>query len=62
MPELPEVETTKTSLSPLLGQRVSKVQVFQPKLRWSMPSDLAELVGYSLEKVKEFFEKWKPKA
>ena len=51
MPELPEVETTKTSLSPLLGQRVSKVQVFQPKLRWSMPSDLAELVGYSLEKV-----------
>ena len=51
MPELPEVETTKTSLSPLLGQRVSKVEVFQPKLRWPMPNDLIDLVGYSLDRV-----------
>lgn len=51
MPELPEVETTKTSLIPLLGQSVSDITVFQPKLRWSMPEDLSELVGYTLESV-----------
>lgn len=51
MPELPEVETTKTSLSPILGQQVSNVQVFQPKLRWQMPDDLSELSGYALQKV-----------
>lgn len=49
MPELPEVETTKTSLKPLLGQTVVNVQVFQPKLRWMIPSDLDKLIGYRLE-------------
>lgn len=49
MPELPEVETTKTSLTPLLGQKVTKVEVFQPKLRWSMPDNLADLVNYTLD-------------
>ena len=48
MPELPEVETTKTSLTPLLGQQVIDVKVFQPKLRWSMPDDLDALDGYTL--------------
>ncbi len=51
MPELPEVETTKTSLTPLLGKTVHKVQVYQPKLRWQMPDDLASLQGYRLDKV-----------
>lgn len=51
MPELPEVETTKTSLAPLLGQKVSAVQVFQPQLRWLMPEDLDHLVGYTLQSV-----------
>lgn len=51
MPELPEVETTKTSLTPILGQQISKVQVFQPKLRWQMPDDLSDLVGYTLYSV-----------
>ncbi|WP_296244695.1 MULTISPECIES: bifunctional DNA-formamidopyrimidine glycosylase/DNA-(apurinic or apyrimidinic site) lyase [unclassified Psychrobacter] len=51
MPELPEVETTKTSLKPLLGQQVVDVQVFQPKLRWSMPDDLNQLVDYTLDSV-----------
>ena len=51
MPELPEVETTKTSLAPLLGQRVVDVQVFQPKLRWAMPDDLNTLINYTLESV-----------
>lgn len=51
MPELPEVETTKTSLTPLLGQHVACVQVFQPKLRWQMPDDLNTLMGYHLDKI-----------
>lgn len=51
MPELPEVETTKTSLNPLLGQKVVDIKVFQPKLRWSMPDDLDSLVGYTLDSV-----------
>ncbi|MEZ2691626.1 bifunctional DNA-formamidopyrimidine glycosylase/DNA-(apurinic or apyrimidinic site) lyase [Psychrobacter faecalis] len=51
MPELPEVETTKTSLTPLLGQQVVDVKVFQPKLRWSMPDNLSELVDYTLDSV-----------
>ncbi len=51
MPELPEVETTKASLKPLLQQKVTAVEVFQPKLRWSMPDDLQSLVGYKLDKV-----------
>ncbi|KAA0913775.1 bifunctional DNA-formamidopyrimidine glycosylase/DNA-(apurinic or apyrimidinic site) lyase [Psychrobacter sp. ANT_WB68] len=51
MPELPEVETTKTSLAPLLGQQVTNIEVFQPKLRWAMPDDLSQLVDYTLDSV-----------
>lgn len=51
MPELPEVETTKTSLAPLLGQWVTNIEVFQPKLRWPMPADLATLTDYQLSDV-----------
>jgi formamidopyrimidine-DNA glycosylase len=43
MPELPEVETTRLGISPhLLGQRVTKLVVRQPKLRWPIPSALIE--------------------
>ena len=48
MPELPEVETTKTSLLPLLNQQVLKVEVRQPSLRWPIPDDLARLQGKRL--------------
>ena len=48
MPELPEVQTTGDSLKPLLSQRINKVQIYQPKLRWPMPEDLPDLVGFSL--------------
>ena len=51
MPELPEVETTKTSLAPLLEQRLTAVRVFQPKLRWPVPDNLNDLVGYTLHDV-----------
>lgn len=51
MPELPEVETTMTSLTPLLGQQVVDIQVFQPKLRWPIPDNLNTLNDYTLDSV-----------
>lgn len=42
MPELPEVETTRKGLAPhLVGERVSGLEIRQPKLRWPVPSELA---------------------
>ena len=41
MPELPEVETVRRGLEPLLvGQRVREIIVRQPRLRWPVPGDL----------------------
>lgn len=48
MPELPEVETTKTSLLPLIDQTVCRVQVNNSSLRWPIPHDLNKLVGQKL--------------
>jgi formamidopyrimidine-DNA glycosylase len=53
MPELPEVETIRRGITPhLLGRRVSGVVLREPRLRWPVPSDLAEhLVGRTLTAV-----------
>lgn len=48
MPELPEVETTKTSLLPLLDQKVMQVQVRESRLRWPIPEDIQQLQGQKL--------------
>ncbi len=48
MPELPEVETTKVSLAPLLEQRVVDVQVHQSSLRWPIPDNVETLQGQRL--------------
>src|SRR5690606_33053692 len=48
MPELPEVETTKTSLLPLLEQRVKRVEIRQSSLRWPMPESIQKQVGQKL--------------
>lgn len=48
MPELPEVETTKTSLLPLLEQKVLSIDVHQSSLRWPIPEDIAKLKGQKL--------------
>ena len=52
MPELPEVETTKTSLLPLLEQRVQSIQVYNSSLRWPIPDDLNKLIGQRLMALK----------
>ena len=51
MPELPEVETTKLSLKPLIGQTVTRVQVRHPRLRYDIAKDLDSLVGFVLTKI-----------
>lgn len=52
MPELPEVQTTATSLTPLLNQTVTNVHIFQPKLRFGVPDDLDRLQGLDLVNIK----------
>lgn len=43
MPELPEVETTRRGVSPhIVGHRVERLIVREPRLRWPVPADLAE--------------------
>ena len=43
MPELPEVETVRRGLAPVLeGQRIAAVEVRRPDLRWPLPERLAE--------------------
>ena len=41
MPELPEVETTRLGLLPVLQQTVAKVEVRNHAMRWPIPADLA---------------------
>jgi formamidopyrimidine-DNA glycosylase len=44
MPELPEVETTKQGIKPLLvGQTISTINVRNPKLRILVPNDIEPL-------------------
>ena len=43
MPELPEVETTRAGVAPLVqGAKVLEVIVRTPKLRWPIPENLAQ--------------------
>ncbi len=46
MPELPEVETTKRGITPwLINQRIEKIIVRQPKLRWPVEDAIQNLAG-----------------
>jgi formamidopyrimidine-DNA glycosylase len=53
MPELPEVETTRRGLSPLLTQqRILAVKVREPRLRWPVPREIAHVLpGLTIEHV-----------
>ncbi len=45
MPELPEVETTRRGIEPHIdGQRITKMDIRQPKLRWPIPDHLPHTV------------------
>jgi formamidopyrimidine-DNA glycosylase len=45
MPELPEVETTRLGLLPLLNQTVTQVIIRNGSLRWPIPSSLPETLA-----------------
>ncbi len=53
MPELPEVETVRRGIAPhVTGQTVTQVIVRQPRLRWSVPEDLATMwPGQTIQRV-----------
>lgn len=53
MPELPEVETTRRGLVPhVLGQKVTAVRIYDRRLRWPVPGDLAKkLVGSVVDSI-----------
>lgn len=53
MPELPEVETTRRGLAPHVeGQRITGVQVFEPRLRWPVDPGLAQtLTGLTVARL-----------
>ena len=42
MPELPEVETTRRGLLPLVGNVVKSVTIRHPRLRWPIPQHLLQ--------------------
>jgi len=44
MPELPEVETTRLGLMPLVNQTVAQVVIRNGSLRWPIPQDLPDLL------------------
>ncbi len=46
MPELPEVETSRRGLAPLVeGRRILAIKVRQPELRWPIPEQIIQLSG-----------------
>ena len=51
MPELPEVETTRRGIAPhVVGRRIAKLHVYDPRLRWPVPADLGtRLVGRTID-------------
>jgi formamidopyrimidine-DNA glycosylase len=51
MPELPEVETTRRGLAPLVvGRSIATVEVREPRLRWPVASGLAaQLAGQRID-------------
>jgi formamidopyrimidine-DNA glycosylase len=53
MPELPEVETTRRGIAPYVeGQNATSVRLYDRRLRWPVPVDLARrLVGRVVDKV-----------
>lgn len=54
MPELPEVETVRRGLAPVLeGARIAMAQVNRPDLRWPFPERMAErLTGARVERLR----------
>ncbi len=49
MPELPEVETTLRGIQPhVVDQKIGAVNVYNPSLRWPIPTEVNELTGHTI--------------
>lgn len=53
MPELPEVETTRRGVAPhVVGRRIARLTVYDQRLRWPVPADLAaRITGRPIDRV-----------
>jgi formamidopyrimidine-DNA glycosylase len=53
MPELPEVETTRRGIAPhVVGRRIARLIVYDPRLRWPVPADLrGKVEGRRIDRV-----------
>ena len=53
MPELPEVETTRRGVAPLVeGRRIVRLDIYDPRLRWPVPATLAaQLAGRRIDRL-----------
>lgn len=52
MPELPEVETTCRGIAPhIIGLKINRIEVRQPKLRWPVSPELQNLLGSQINSV-----------
>jgi len=52
MPELPEVETTRRGIEPhLVGHRVTRLAVHEPRLRWPIPEAVRSLENATVASV-----------
>ncbi|MFZ3584365.1 bifunctional DNA-formamidopyrimidine glycosylase/DNA-(apurinic or apyrimidinic site) lyase [Loktanella sp. DJP18] len=54
MPELPEVETVRRGLAPVMeGQRITRAEVNRPDLRWPFPDRMADrLTGARVDRLR----------
>ncbi|MGI3184771.1 bifunctional DNA-formamidopyrimidine glycosylase/DNA-(apurinic or apyrimidinic site) lyase [Nioella aestuarii] len=54
MPELPEVETVRRGLAPVMeGERIRKADIRRPDLRWPFPPDMAaRLTGARVDRLR----------
>jgi formamidopyrimidine-DNA glycosylase len=52
MPELPEVETTLRGIQPyLLNQRISRINVREPRLRWLVTTEIVRAEGLVIQRL-----------
>ena len=53
MPELPEVEVSRMGIAPHMeGKTIKKIVVRQKQLRWPVPDQIQQSVGYKIERVR----------
>ena len=54
MPELPEVETVRRGLQPVMeGKQIMRAHVHRPDLRWPFPDNMADrLTGKRVERLR----------